>query len=205
MTLEDIEKNLKKYSDSETMENLQEFINKAKSSNGTNGFLSFTFKKCDFPGLPVTETPELIDPKEIAYLNLKGSQLFATRSPRNNFSNSSILRFGLSTLEAIEESLSEDILQEKDNGMNANYKSEKLSPQLRINWADNLTGRNKANTLREKRVSMGKRKSLVGKAKSPYSEVLRLIPQWLPSIKKSDQTLSFLKTMNLSKKRMSLN
>lgn len=194
----DIENNLRKYSTDEDNENLQEFICKAKSSNGTDGFLSFSISTASSPALPVTESPELIDPLELSRILTKNRFFNLPNSPRNKFSNSSVSRFGLSTLQAIEECAHEDALQDKEYEMKFNFTSQKTSPRLKRECSEWVSGRRKVKALTQKK-EIKRKKTLTKKAKSPYSEMTKVSPQKLPSINKSEQTIKFLRS--LSKKQ----
>lgn len=145
--------------------------------------------------LPVTESPELIDPLELSKISAKNSFFSLPNSPRNKFSNSSVSRFGLSSLQAIEECVHEDALQDKEYKLKLNFMSEKNSPVLKRECSEWVTSRRKTKALTQKK-EIKRKKTLVKKAKSPYSELIKVSPQKLPSINKSEQTMKFLRSLS---------
>ncbi|OMJ93185.1 hypothetical protein SteCoe_3877 [Stentor coeruleus] len=214
LTLQDIENNLKKsFRGICDNENLSEFLEQAKSSNGKDGFFSVSFERTGKDIEVTEEKPEeaedgleiAIAKKEISVLSFR---MGVNESPKEKISNSSTFRFGLGPLESIEESTGEDIpycldvpsISSHKNLENA-HKSQQVSPRLQF---IDMDFQRKSKKTRGQVV--GKPQGRLGRQnrqkyfKSPYAEVLQISPQRLPAIKNPDKTAKFLKCITLNKR-----
>jgi hypothetical protein len=119
---------------------------------------------------------------------------FQMRFPKQKTSKTSIFRFGISPLEAIEESSQEEVMFHKPRTKTI-HKSHHESPRLIIDGA--FTKRPC-----QKRKILGKALSTI--YKSPYSCNLHLSPCCLPALKQGEKTLKAVKSFRNLRTRKSI-
>ena len=118
---------------------------------------------------------------------------FKIRLPKQKTSKTSIFRFGVAPLEAIEESSCEEVTKHKSRTKTI-HKSQHTSPRLIIDGA--LTTKRKG----EKGKMLGKNLNSINK--SPYA--LHLSPSRLPAIKQGDKTMRAVRSFGNLKLRKHL-
>ncbi|OMJ74939.1 hypothetical protein SteCoe_26041 [Stentor coeruleus] len=190
LTLEDIENNLKKSIRGICEnDNLDEFLEKAKSSNGKDGFFSvssgFSHQNIEIQEEKLEEIDETIEiattKKEISAFNFRS---YASDSPKEKISNSSTFRFGLGPLESIEETKGEDMPLYRDVLSVLSHKSNQSSPRsLFVNAFRPQRTRKFTVSSSTKHKSRSDYKTRPQYFKSPYAETLHVSPQRLPAIK----------------------
>ena len=147
----------------------------------------------------VEEPQQLVDEQETENIKIEnGAFGFIRDSPRRKTGKIENSRFGLAPLEAIQESLNEDLLVSKDYGVIHPQLSKPNSPRLEYKYAKMSKAR-RVRLLSEGRTRC-KRNSLKKAVKSPYSESLQISPTRLPSIKRDEKALGMLKSFSLVKK-----
>ena len=128
--------------------------------------------------------------KEDNIIAFKG---FTQRLSKQKISKTTIFRFGLAPLDAIEECSSEGIKRKELKAVT--HKSQYASPRL----ANDKIGFKK---IKKKKKIVAKAVNAVGK--SPYSEVWQLSPQRLPALKNVGKTMNIVKSLSsLRRKKVS--
>jgi hypothetical protein len=120
--------------------------------------------------------------KEDNIIAFKG---FTHRLPKQQISKTTIFRFGLTPLEAIEESSSEGITRKELKAVT--HKSQYASPRL-------LNDKIGLKKLKKKKKTVNKALNIL--RKSPYSEVLQFSPRRLPSLKNAEKTMKIVKSLS---------
>lgn len=118
---------------------------------------------------------------------------FTQRSPKQEISKttkSSLFRFGLSPLEAIEESSCEEFLRKDIKKIS--HKSQYASPRMICDRTANKKIKKKKKTAAKPNIAL---------RKSPYSEILQLSPQKLPALKNAGKTLKIAKSFSSIKRK----
>jgi hypothetical protein len=203
--LADIQKNLKKYDSNQLsdLDNVDEFLNKVKSSNGAEGFFSVSFEH-NHAQNPKNNLVEVEDTFELGTHNQEINFIKfyndLPSSPHKN-SNCSTLRFGIGPLEAIEESHGEEIgTSNKTINLYTN-KSYQCSPRtiLLAQPVIKKNFRSSVHAIESSKPSPRKKSSVA--VISPYAQHLYFSPQRLPSINNGDKKIRFLKTHKKNKKK----
>lgn len=189
------------YEDCDDFENIEDFLSKAKSSNGSSGFVSVSFTGCSSPLdilYPVEKAEEISAFSEIKLENSVFQLKTTPKSSPEKYSNSSIFRFGLAPLEAIEESQVEDPIHSKITKL---FQSQITSPrinQIPLEIPQNLKRfHSKTDRKPAKLNPIQTSKKLLN---SPYAKLFHFSPQRLPSIRVSEKTAKFLKRHNALQK-----
>jgi hypothetical protein len=168
---------------------LDEFLEKAKSSNGKDGFFSvssgYAHHHIEIQEEKLEEIDDTIEiataKKETSSFNFRSC---ASDSPKEKISNSSTFRFGLGPLESIEEITTEDIHYCRDALSVLSHKSNQSSPRmLFINAFRPQRAKKSIVSSSMKHKPRPDPKSRPQYFKSPYAETLHVSPQRLPAIK----------------------